>query len=192
MDALASTNNVSRATWTISSGCDNPEAAMKVLNELYTNADLSNLYMYGIEGTHYKVLEEGGATNGQDIIDYADGVDVTTTTYRKSGTWLQPNQFIGHTWYPSAPDYWDATREFNDTALKSVAFGFTYDSINVTNEVTACTNVVNKYHKALLCGALNPDETLPQFNQELKDAGIDAIIAEKQKQLDAWLEVYGK
>ena len=192
VDALASTNNVSRATWTISSGCDNPEAAMKVLNELYTNADLSNLYMYGIEGTHYKVLEEGGATNGQDIIDYADGVDVTTTTYRKSGTWLQPNQFIGHTWYPSAPDYWDATREFNDTALKSVAFGFTYDSINVTNEVTACTNVVNKYHKALLCGALNPDETLPQFNQELKDAGIDAIIAEKQKQLDAWLEVYGK
>ena len=52
--------------------------------------------------------------------------------------------------------------------------------------------MVNKYHKALLCGALNPDETLPQFNQELKDAGIDAIIAEKQKQLDAWLEVYGK
>ena len=40
---------------------------------------------------------------------------------------------------------------------------------------------------ALVCGALNPEETLPKFNQELKDAGIDAIITEKQAQLDAWL-----
>ncbi len=47
--------------------------------------------------------------------------------------------------------------------------------------------MVNKYHKALVCGALDPEETLPKFNQELKDAGLDAIIAEKQSQLDAWL-----
>ena len=54
-------------------------------------------------------------------------------------------------------------------------------------EIAACTNVVNKYHKALVCGALDPETTLPQFNQELKDAGIDVIIEEKQAQLDAWL-----
>jgi len=191
VDALASTNNVSRATWTISSGCGNPGAAMKVLNELYTNPELSNLYMFGIEGTHYQVVEEGGATNGQDIIDFADGLDVTTSGYRRSGTWLMPNQFIGNIWNGNAPDYWDATRAFNDTATKSKAFGFTYDSEKVNNEVTACTNVVAKYHKALLCGALDPEETLPKFNQELQDAGIDSIIAEKQAQLDEWLEKYG-
>lgn len=188
--ALASTNNVSRATWTISSGCKNPEAAMKVLNELYTNPELGNLYMYGIEGTHYKVVEKGAAANGQDIIDYADGLDATTSGYRKSGTWLAPNQFIGDIWNGSSPDYWEQTREFNDTATKSKAFGFTYDSANVNNEVTACTNVVAKYNKALLCGALNPAETLDKFNQELKDAGIDNIISEKQTQLDEWLAKY--
>ena len=186
-DALATTNNVSRATWTISSGCKNPDAAMKVLNELYTNPELSNLYMYGVEGTHYKVIEAGAASNGQNIIDYADGIDAATSGYRKSGTWLMPNQFIGNIWNGSTPDYWDQTRTFNDTALKSKAFGFTYDSASVNNEVTACTNVVSKYHKALMCGALNPAETLDKFNQELKDAGIDAIIAEKQAQLDEWL-----
>ena len=189
--ALACTNNVSRATWTISSGCDNPEAAMKVLNELYTNAELSNLYMYGIEGVHYKVLEEGGASNGQDIITWADGVDATTSNYRKSGTWIQPNQFIGHVWEGSSADVWDQQREFNDTAQKSVAFGFTYDSLAVTNEVTACTNVVSKYHKALLCGALDPATTLDQFNEELYAAGLQNIIDEKQSQLDAWLETQG-
>ena len=46
---------------------------------------------------------------------------------------------------------------------------------------------MNKYHKALVCGALDPEETLPKFNQELKDAGIDVIIEEKQAQLDEWL-----
>ena len=191
LPALACTNNVSRATWTISSGCDDPEAAMKVLNELYTNAELSNLYMYGIEGVHYKVLEEGGASNGQDIITWADGVDATTSNYRKSGTWIQPNQFIGHVWEGSSADVWDQQREFNDTAQKSVAFGFTYDSLAVTNEVTACTNVVSKYHKALLCGALDPATTLDQFNEELYAAGLQNIIDEKQSQLDAWLETQG-
>ena len=43
------------------------------------------------------------------------------------------------------------------------------------------------YHKARGCGALVPVTTLPQFNSELKDAGIDTIIEEKQAQLDAWL-----
>ena len=189
--ALACTNNVSRATWTISGGCDNPEAAMKVLNELFTNPELSNLYMYGIEGTHYKVLEEGGASNGQDIITWADGVDATTSNYRKSGTWIQPNQFIGDVWEGSPADVWDQQREFNNTALKSAAFGFTYDSLAVTNEVTACTNVVSKYHKALLCGALDPATTIDQFNAELDAAGLAKIIEAKQTQLDAWLETQG-
>lgn len=187
VSALSSTNNASRATWTISSGADNPEAAMKVLNELYINPELSNLYMYGIEGTHYKVTEEGGASNGQDIIDWADGVDATSTNYRKSGTWLQPNQFIGHVWEPSAADIWDQQRDFNNNATKSAAFGFTYDSAPVVNQVTAASNVVAKYHKALMAGALEPDATLDQFNEELYAAGLQDIIDEKQSQLDEWL-----
>ena len=36
------------------------------------------------------------------------------------------------------------------------------------------------------CGSLDPETELPKFQQSLKDAGIDEIIAEKQKQLDAW------
>lgn len=186
--ALASTDRVTMALWSIAGSCEHPEAAMKTLNELYSNPELSNLYMYGIEGVHYEVIEEGAVTNGQDRINYPDGVDATTTTYRKSGTWLMPNQFIGDIWGTDLPaDYWDATKTFNEESQKSAAFGFSFDATQVANEITACTNVVNKYHKALVCGALDPETTLPQFNSELKDAGIDAIIEEKQAQLDAWL-----
>ena len=36
-------------------------------------------------------------------------------------------------------------------------------------------------------GELDPEEALPKFNEELKAAGLDTIIAEKQAQLDAFL-----
>lgn len=186
--ALATTDRVTMALWSIAGSCEHPEAAMKVLNALYSDSEIGNLYMYGVEGKHYQVVEEGAVTNGQDRINYLDGQDATTTTYRKSGTWLTPNQFIGDIWGLDLPaDYWDATRDFNNDSDKSAAFGFSFDATPVANEVTACTNVVNKYHKALVCGALNPEETLPKFNQELYDAGLQTIIDEKQAQLDAWL-----
>ncbi len=188
LPGLSTTGFATMALWSIAGSCQHPEAAMKVLNELYINPELNNLYMYGIEGEHYQVIEEGVVTNGQDRIDYLDGMDANSTTYRKSGAWMLPNQFIGDIWGKDLPvDYWDATKEFNKTAAKSAAFGFSFDATKTPNEIAACTNVVNKYHKALVCGALNPEETLPKFNQELKDAGIDAIIAEKQTQLDEWL-----
>lgn len=188
LPALSTTGFATMALWSIAGSCEHPEAAMKVLNELYVNPELNNLYMYGIEGEHYQVIEKGVVTNGQDRIDYLDGMDANSTTYRKSGAWMLPNQFIGDIWGMDLPvDYWDATRQFNIDAAKSAAFGFSFDATKTPNEIAACTNVVNKYHKALVCGALNPEETLPKFNQELKDAGLDTIIAEKQSQLDGWL-----
>ena len=33
----------------------------------------------------------------------------------------------------------------------------------------------------------DPDEWIPTFNEELKAAGIDAVIAEAQTQVDAWV-----
>ena len=127
--ALATTDRVTMALWSIAGSCEHPEAAMKLLNSLYSDPEVANLYMYGIEGTHYEVVEEGAITNGEDRINYPEGLDATTTTYRKSGTWLCPNQFIGDIWGLDLPDnYWDATRDFNNGSQKSAAFGFSFDA----------------------------------------------------------------
>ena len=188
--AFSCTSNVSMATWAIASSTEHPEACMKLLNLMYTDPTLMNLMIYGLEGEHYVV--KGDASNGQKIIGYPDGIDATTTTYRPSGGWLWCNQFVGHVWEGNPADYWDVTRAFNNTAVKSNAFGFTWDSSGVRNQVTACTNVMQKYHQALMCGAVDPEETLPKVNQELKDAGIDDIIGDKQAQYDAWRAQNGR
>lgn len=69
----------------------------------------------------------------------------------------------------------------------SPAFGFTWDSSSMTNQITACNNVVSQYDAALRWGNLNPDETLEKFNADLEAAGINEIIEEKQRQLDEYL-----
>ena len=46
---------------------------------------------------------------------------------------------------------------------------------------------MNKYRTSLECGDVDPDEVIPQFLEELEDAGINKIIEEKQNQLNAWV-----
>ena len=82
-------------------------------------------------------------------------------------------------------------KENNETADGSKVLGFTFDNINVQTETAACTAVVDEYKKGLKCGSIDVDKNLPEFLQKLKDAGIDTIIAEKQKQLDQWLKDNG-
>ena len=45
----------------------------------------------------------------------------------------------------------------------------------------------NKYLKGLNTGDVDPDTIWEQMKEEYEEAGIQKIIDEKQKQLDAWL-----
>ena len=67
LDDYISSTSVASMPWTIPISAQHKEAAMKFLNECYTNADIANLLAWGIEGTHYKIGDDGLAT-------YADGV----------------------------------------------------------------------------------------------------------------------
>ena len=152
-----------------------------MLNLMYIDPDVTNLLIFGIEGTHWQFLDEEN-----DIIGYVDGVDTTNTNYTPVLGWMWPNQFVGHIWVGDEPDVWEVLDTFNKNSTPSMALGFVFDNAAVKNEVTACTAVVDKYYNSLMCGSIDPETALPQFNQELKDAGIDNIVAEKQRQLDEW------
>jgi hypothetical protein len=103
--------------------------------------------------------------------------------YRIAGT-----SFVGYMMpLVQSGDYWTMALAFNESAHNSIAKGFMWNNSNVLNEITACNNVKAKYQNALECGSLDPAEALTRYNQELKDAGVDRIVAEKQAQLDAWL-----
>ena len=168
--------------WYVPHNSDKPERAVQVLNEIYTNPDLANILINGLEGTHYEFTDKD---NG--VINYPDGVTASNTGYT-SLPWAWPNEAISYVWEGNDPDIWDQTQEFNNNAVVSPAKGFAWDNTDVQNEVTACANVTAKYGPALECGSLDPETTIPKFLDELKAAGADTIIAEKQRQLDDWLK----
>lgn len=179
VEPMATTTGVANQ-WFIPHCSTNPEKAMQVLNEMYTNPELSNLFINGIEGEHYQVLESG-------LLGYPEGVDAANTTY-SSVAWVWPNELISTPWEVDGPDIWKDTQKFNENAKKSIGMGFVWDNSKVLNELTACNNVIAKYGKALNCGSLEPDETIDRMLKELKDAGVDRVVDEKKRQFEEWLE----
>jgi len=167
--------------WCINQNTDDPEAAMKVLNLLYTDPDLSTLLCWGQEGVEWKETGDGHIT-------FMDGNDAQISEYYNNVNWEMPNQFIARIWEGDSLDLWTRMQNYNDNALASKAMGFTFDNSEVSAEYTALTNALSEYQKQLELGFINPDEGIPKLEEKLKAAGLDDYIAVKQAQLNAWAE----
>lgn len=167
--------------WYIPYTSEQPARAMQVLNEMYTNPDLANIFIYGVEGTHYVMTD-----SAQGLIDYPEGVDPGSLGY-SSDPWMWPNELISHKWSSDGASIWDDTITFNENAVQSPAKGFAWDSTPVANEIVACNTVLAKYRDGLDTGELDPEIAIPRMAAELDAAGIQNILDEKQRQLDEWL-----
>lgn len=166
-------------------GCINPatkspEQAAGLLYLLSTDADVENLLINGIEGQHYQVLDDGSAT-------YLEGQDITSVGWCLGYSWANQNSTLSIPFdYPA--DYFDQLLAANASAKQSKAFGCQFDLTGVSDAVSACTNVVNQYANPLAAGSVEDfDATLQKFQEDLKAAGIDEIIAARQEQLNAFL-----
>ena len=166
--------------WYIAHNSEKPERGVQVLNEIYTNPELANICINGIEGTHFEIKDEE-----KGIVGFPEGVDGTTTGY-PSYPWAWPNEMISYVWEGDPETIWTDTAAWNEAAIVSPAMGFTWDNSAVLNQVTACKNVEDKYKNALETGSIDPASALPEFLKELEDAGVNDIIAEKEAQFSAW------
>jgi ABC-type glycerol-3-phosphate transport system substrate-binding protein len=178
--AFLDTTSINALTWCISSTSKVPEAAMKFLNLTFTDPDVVNLIIYGLEGRDY-VLNDG-------FMSYPEGQDSATVPYTAQlscGT--LGNFFIMYPMAGTNPDSLAWELEQNKNAKTSVAMGFTFDSSSVKTEYTAVTNAIDQYLPGLVCGSVDPATEIPIFLERLQEAGLGEIIAAKQEQLDAWV-----
>jgi putative aldouronate transport system substrate-binding protein len=165
--------------------CINPatksvEAAAKLIYLMTTDPAVVNILVNGIGGKHYRLDNAG-------IAHYPPGQNVSTTGWSMGYGWAALNSTISHPFeYPA--DYYKQMLTANATAHQSKAFGCQFDMTSVIDAISACTNVINQYKPAIETGtADNIDATVAAFKQALKNAGIDEIVAVKQRQLDAFL-----
>ena len=181
-DAYLQTGDINGLTWMVASTTDVPEAATKFLNLTFTDKDIVNLLIYGIEGRDYVKDSEG-------YVSYPEGQDAATVPYTAQlscgtlGNFFKMYPMVGTS---KESLIWE--EEQNVLAKTSPAMGFIFDSSNVKTEYTAVSNVINQYLPGLSCGSVDPATALPEFIEKLKSAGYDKIISEKQEQLNLWLE----
>lgn len=163
-----------------------PVAAVQLMNELYTDPQLSTLLVWGEEGTDY-------VTDPDGRIHFPDGVDTRNAEWYHSMNWEMPNQYICPVWVGDSQDLGSRIMDFNAQAEKSIAMGFTFDNSAYTAEYAALQNIYDEYANQLLYGFLDPVSGTAEFNEKLKAAGLNKYIAEKQRQLDVWfVDNYGE
>lgn len=167
--------------WFVPATSEDPERAVAFYDMLYSNKKLANLVINGIEGENYVFADDS-----RSVITFPQGINEATTSYSRL-PWEWPNQSLSFFWKNEDPAVWEKSEEFNRICKKGVAYGFRFDATPVISEVTACISIYDKYVPALLCGTLNPDQAIPKLNEELKKAGIEKIVNEKQKQLNSYL-----
>lgn len=179
MSPFTGTADATSALLAVSRTSKDPERAMMFVNLLYSDAQLLNLIINGIEGKHYVKVSD-------NIIDFPEGVDSGTSGYPTTMNWMLGNLPLTYIWKSENPHKWQSYIEYNKSAEKSLALGFVFDTEPVKTEIAATSNVEKEYRNVIITGSVDPEEYIPKYIAKMKEAGLDKIIAEKQRQLDEW------
>ncbi|MBO5197032.1 MAG: ABC transporter substrate-binding protein [Lachnospiraceae bacterium] len=173
--------NAGAATMTaINVNSKNPEAAIKLYGVMWTDKEIYNMALFGIEGVHYNKVSE-------NRIELVEG-----RKYNKSGlSWAIGNQFNAYLLPGQEDGIWEETEELNRTAEVSHLAGFNFDTSAVETEMAQCNSVWKEYERQAYY-ADDYDVWLTEITTKMKAAGIDTIIAEVQKQIDEWRVANGK
>lgn len=173
--------------WSVSKTSKNAARAVKFLNLLHTNSEVHNLLKFGVEGTHYELLQPKGDTPG--IVR-----SFTNSNYNNSDSrWILGNEMLGYITEEQSPTIWQETKAINEGALVPEFIGFVFDRRPVINEIQACNAVFGEYTNRFKHGKDYREysgqyQTLyDEFIAKMDKAGAQKIIDEKQKQLDEWL-----
>ena len=162
---------------------ENPVAAAKMFNLIWTDEVIANALIYGLEGVSWEWNED------HTSIQYPEGLGLDSVPYTALYTCgAFGNQFLlyGFDGNTSEADK-VFMKELIDNAWYPPLFGFMPSNENVSTQAAAISNVYNQYYKALTYGDVNPDDIMPQFLADLEAAGINELIADYQAQVDAWL-----
>lgn len=175
MPKVINTSDAGGSMLAIPKTSPHPVEAMKLLNLMHTDAKLINMMLYGVEGTHWKLDPDGR-------------VNITNDAWLKAhpGAWVWADITIQKVTNKEDPKKNQLLIDYAKDAFSEPSLGFRFRPESVNAEITAINTVVDGGQRALLTGYVDPTTALPKFIQDLKNAGLDTVLAEVQKQYSAW------
>ena len=163
---------------------DEPERAMMVLNAIYSQPDLYNTLIYGIEGEDYTKNADGTITTS-----YVGASPTADDSYGIQ-RWIIgscKNALINN---GTDPNYYADLEALEETARVNPFLNFTFDRTNVEGICASLLNVYYEYGPQLDNGVAgdNWEELYNNYMAARKDAGIEELVTEFQNQLNAYIE----
>ena len=163
---------------------DEPERAMMVLNAIYSQPDLYNTLIYGIEGEDYTKNADGTITTS-----YVGASPTADDSYGIQ-RWIIgscKNALINN---GTDPNYYADLEALEATAQVNPFLNFTFDRTNVEGICASILNVYYEYGPQIDNGVAgdNWEELYNNYMAARKDAGIEELVTEFQNQLNAYSE----
>ena len=175
--------NITHGAMAVSYGSENPERALMVYDLLRNDAECYDLINYGQKGVQWDVNDEGLRITPESYNSDTDGI---TTNF-----WWGRNDLL---------EIRDATKDWDKIdvmykELEDASIGYPYGKFvanvdDIQSYINNIGEVNTNYMKQIASGKYTgtAEEIVAEYQQALKDAGMDIVIEELQKQLT---EVYG-
>ncbi len=162
----------------VPSTSDHPEKGVKFLNWLMTNNANYDLFMYGIEGKDSKKV-------GDKKVEFTFDENGNLPIYQQAD-WMMGNlNFIRLS--TSSPSATIKDLYVQDPkAVNNPAADFFFDASNVRAELANVMNELASSMVPVYIGVLDWDSAYSQALGKMKKAGLDKVVAEYKKQLDAF------
>jgi len=156
----------------------NPERALMLLEKLRTDESYYDLFTYGREGVDYTLTSDGKL----------QATDVNVFAPEGYCSWgvKDPEFYKVQAGYP--PDYQQVIDSVNATGVDTPFVNFAFNPDPVKTQIAAISAVMAKYHMPLALGYVtDTDAALDELKSQLQSAGVDAVQAEMQSQVDAFV-----
>jgi putative aldouronate transport system substrate-binding protein len=172
---------------TVPRASKNAGRALQLLDLLMWDKDYFRLSMYGIEGKHYRVTDDG-------YLDIS-GIDAEQVGFHPEAMnpwgWRNDEYRL-----PSrsgwAPEHDAMMEKLADYRQPYAYAAFPFDATPVQAELAAIQNVVTQYGVPLMCGLVEDvDDGLKELQDRLIEAGVEEYKAEVERQAREYLESQG-
>lgn len=167
----------------INKNAKNPERALMFMDLMATDQQLYDMVLFGIEGKTY--VKKG------DAYVYPEGMTAETSNYMDwQGQWGFWRDNLVRPTESRTAEGWKNIADFTNqpNSLVTNLTGFFPVTDAIKNEIAKRTALTTEAGKPLMYGIVkDADKALADYIEKQKKAGTDKIVAEIQKQADAFL-----
>lgn len=170
-------NSILSDAFAIPSVSKHAERTMRIVEAIKTDRELYDLWMYGIEGYHYDLAEDGR------LITPAAGQDESVKYNRSSVSWFMRVDSMNRDNVTAWPGAAELAEKFKEIGIKNTYGSVIIDYSEVQPELAAVTQVMQQYGAPINVGLVDDvDAAIEEYRKKLEAAGVEKLLKVIQDQ----------